>query len=143
MNLQLNRPREEELIDHILEMVLAPDAPVIKRIVVHQKPDDDCWACIWLAMKFIPLTSGAQIIFVNAGECLKGYENDPSTLHFDTGGGKYDHHSKDRWKIPSASFLARLQPTLRPVRLLVRLSAFQAEEVGFESHTGQLNRRET
>lgn len=99
--------RTEELVDLILKLVgVGQDSPDIRLLVGHQYPDDDVWLCCWMTRKFIPKAGKAQIAFVNAGERLPGSEDDPSVMHFDTGGGEYDQHGKGLSKTASAVLVA-------------------------------------
>jgi hypothetical protein len=94
------------LVDRILELALDQMVPEIKTFVGHRFPDDDVWLCFWIAKKFLPKAANAKIVFVNAGESLPGSEEDPSVLHFDTGGGEYDQHGKGFGQMSSAAILA-------------------------------------
>ena len=99
--------KTEELVDVILKLVLDQTAPEIKTLVGHRFPDDDVWLCCWMSKKFIPKAADAEIVFVNAGESLPGSEGNPSVLHFDTGGGEYDHHGRRFQSSSSAAILAK------------------------------------
>lgn len=115
-----NTKRTEELVDQLIRLALEATAPEIKKLVVHRFPDDDSWLSLWIAKKFIPKTTDAEIVFVNAGESLPGSDGDNSILHFDTGGGEYDQHSKG-YKSSSTSLLAQKlhlveeEPGLKPL----------------------------
>ncbi len=73
---------------------LSGETPTPKKLVVHRRPDTDAWSCVYLAHKHIPGAKNAEIVFVKAGELLPGSENDPTIIHFDTGGGDYDQHGR-------------------------------------------------
>ena len=115
--------QEGELVDKLLEIVFNSGSPEIKTLVGHKCPDDDTWLCCWIAKRFIPKAASATITFVNAGKTLSGTENDPSVLHFDTGGGEYDQHNKRSWRMSSAQILVNKlreklnlkEPALRPL----------------------------
>ena len=96
----------DELVDQLLELLEHPDAPKIEKLVTHKFPDDDSLLCLWMAKKFIPRTSKAEIVFVNAGELLPGSAGNPAILHFDTGNAEFDHHSNGRYQTCSAMLLA-------------------------------------
>lgn len=99
-------PKVGKLVDRILELALDQMVPEIKTFVGHRFPDDDVWLCCYIAKKFFPKAANAKIVFVNAGESLPGLEEDPSVLHFDTGGGEYDQHAKGLQQTSSAAVLA-------------------------------------
>ncbi|MDO8655105.1 MAG: hypothetical protein Q7R48_01610 [bacterium] len=101
--------RTEELVDRVIEALFDQKAPDIRTLVVHRWPDTDAWLCLWMAKRFIRKTAAAEIVFVNSGEALPGSENDPSVLHFDTGGGPYDQHGKSAGRTSSAMLLAQRQ----------------------------------
>ncbi len=112
--------KTEELVDLIVRLALEEATPEIKTLVGHRFPDDDVWLCCWLAKKFIPKAANAEIVFINAGEFLPGSEKDPSILHFDTGGGEYDQHSKSLKRASSTTILAEKlglsdDPGLKPL----------------------------
>lgn len=106
---QTGDQRLQNLVDALFQAI--PDtSPKVTALVGHRFPDDDVWLCFWIAKKFIPNAADAELIFVNAGTSLSGSENDPSVIHFDTGGGQYDQHTQDRGRTCSAAILAeRLQ----------------------------------
>jgi hypothetical protein len=97
----------ENLVDRIVRLALDQDSPEIRTLVVHNWPDTDAWLCLWVAKKFVRKAEGAEIVFVRSGEILAGSEDDPSVLHFDTGGGKYDQHGKSLPRTSSAVLLAQ------------------------------------
>lgn len=97
--------RLERLVDALIR-ALVDTAPEVKKLVGHRFPDDDVWFCCWMARKFMPKAAGAEIIFVNAGTALPGSEDDLSVIHFDTGGGEFDQHTKERARTSSATLLA-------------------------------------
>ena len=114
----------ENLVDLLLKTLFEDDSPEIKTLVGHRFPDDDTWLCLWMAKKFIPKVKDAEIMFVNAGQCLLGKENDPSVLYFDTGGGQYDQHGKGLRKSSSAKLLTEKlelsgDPGLKPLLEMV------------------------
>ena len=98
--------RAKQLVDQIVNLAFNQMAPEIQTLVGHMWPDTDAWLCLWIARKFIPRTANAEIVFVNAGESLSGFEDDPSVLHFDTGGGPFDQHGKGLKRTSSAMLLA-------------------------------------
>lgn len=119
-----NTNRTEELVDKLVKLALEATMPEIGKMGVHRFPDDDCWLSIWIAKKFIPKTTNAEVVFVNAGESLPDSDGDNSILHFDTGGGEYDHHGKGWRKTSSATILAKKigvinDPGLRPLLEMV------------------------
>lgn len=93
--------RLEQLVNALLRALVE-----IKTLVGHRFPDDDVWFCCWMAKKFIPKAANAEIVFVNAGTALPDSEDDPSVIHFDTGGGEFDQHNKERARTSSATLLA-------------------------------------
>jgi len=97
----------EEAVDKLVEILCGNGSPEIKTLVGHRFPDDDAWLCFWIAKRFIPRAAKAIVTFVSAGGILPGTENDPSVLHFDTGGGEYDQHKTKSWRQSSANILAR------------------------------------
>jgi hypothetical protein len=101
------RERTEGLVDEIVRLALEGTAPEIENVVLHRFPDDDCWLCYYTACRNVPKIANAKLHFVNAGERLPGHENDPATLHFDTGGGSTDQHGKGFRRTCSAALLAR------------------------------------
>jgi len=114
------------LINRILEIIADQNSPEIKTLVTHRFPDDDGWFCLWLIKKFVPKTANAELVFVNAGEILPGSEDDPSVLHFDTGGGENDQHGKGLHYVSSAMLLTdRLElsedPGLKPLLELTKM----------------------
>ena len=74
----------------------------MKRIVTHKSCDIDAIGSVWLIKRFLPNWDGAEVVFVNAGEKIKGsyqHENEPveivdgvETMQVDTGLGALDHH---------------------------------------------------
>lgn len=101
--------RTEKLVDQLLKTLFDQTSPEIKILVTHRYPDDDGWLCLKIAKMFIPKATNAQIVFVNAGETLPGSEGDSSIIHFDTGGGEYDQHSREfgKQRICSAVLLVQ------------------------------------
>lgn len=100
------RQRTEFLVDRLVKLLLEETATQIKKLVVHRSPDDDCWLCLYMALKFIKKTANAEIVFVNSGQTLPDSGNDPSILHLDTGGGENDQHNKGFYYTSSAQLLA-------------------------------------
>ncbi len=101
------KDRTEELVDRVIEAFINQNAPEIRTLVGHIWPDTDAWLCLWIAKKFVPKTAKAEIVFVRSGESLPGSDDDPSVLHFDTGGGEYDQHGKSSRRTSSAMLLAQ------------------------------------
>jgi hypothetical protein len=66
----------------------------MKTIVTHISPDLDACSSTWLIKRFLPNWHGAQVVFVDAGTTLHNMppDEDPETIHVDTGLGKFDHH---------------------------------------------------
>jgi hypothetical protein len=66
----------------------------MKTIVTHTHPDLDAITSTWLVKRFRPDWQDAEIRFVSAGSTLNQDEvdNDPTTIHVDTGLGRFDHH---------------------------------------------------
>lgn len=62
-------------------------------IVGHLAPDLDCLTAIWMLVRFGG-AANAELQFVPAGATLYGGppDSDPSVIHVDTGGGRFDHH---------------------------------------------------
>lgn len=99
------KSERKEALDILIQTLLDQLCPETRKLVVHRFPDDDCWLSLWIAKRFIPKTANAELLFVNAGESLPNSEEDPTVLHFDTGGGEYDQHGKGG-KSASAVLLA-------------------------------------
>jgi len=95
----------KDSIQALLKALLEANEQPIKKLVTHNHPDDDAWACLWMAKRFFPRAKDAEIVFVNSGEILPGTEDNPSVLHFDTGLGKFDQHSKGIERGCSATLL--------------------------------------
>lgn len=62
-------------------------------IVGHLAPDLDCLVAIWILLRFGG-AADASLEFVPAGRTLHDRlpDDDPSIIHVDTGGGRFDHH---------------------------------------------------
>lgn len=95
-----------ETLLRILTSAISDTALEITTLVGHRFPDDDVWLCFWIAKKFLEKAKNAKMVFVDAGTSLSESEDDPSVLHFDTGGGKYDQHTQERERTCSAAILA-------------------------------------
>ncbi|MFH1582420.1 MAG: hypothetical protein ABIA08_01530 [bacterium] len=111
---------EEQAIDRLLDILFNEGKQKIKTLVTHKYPDDDAWLCLWIATNFIPNIAEANIVFINSGNTINGIKEDPSILHFDTGGGQDDQHGKGLKRTCSAKLLAeRLNiaqnPGLKPL----------------------------
>lgn len=117
--------RLEELVEALFK-ALAEKGPEIKTLVGHRFPDDDVWFCCWMAKKFMPKTANAEIVFVNAGTALPNSEDDPSVIHFDTGGGEFDQHNKERTRTSSATLLAEKLDLMRDPGLKALLAMVTA-----------------
>lgn len=84
-----------------------------KIIVTHLNPDLDGLAGAWLLRKFHPEFRRAGVEFCPAGQTLnnKAVDSDPTVVHIDTGGGRFDHHSTSDGSICAAilvwNFLAK------------------------------------
>lgn len=90
----------------ILTSAISNTALEITTLVGHRFPDDDVWLCFWIAKKFLPQTKNAKMVVVESGTSLLESEDDPSVLHFDTGGGEYDQHTQGKERTCSALILA-------------------------------------
>lgn len=126
----------ESLVDKIFNAIVE-QIPRIETLVGHRWPDDDVWFSFWLAKRFLPEAKDARMVFVNAGEALPGSEGDPSVIHFDTGGGKYDQHGRELKKTASAELFARAlgireNPGLQTLLDMV-IKTDNAEEVARDS----------
>jgi len=64
-------------------------------IVGHLAPDLDCLTAIWILMRFGG-AANADLQFVPAGATFdqRPADSDPRIIHVDTGGGRYDHHTR-------------------------------------------------
>ncbi len=94
-------------------------------IVGHLAPDLDCLVAIWMLVRFGG-AGDATFMFVPAGQTLHNQppDSDPSVVHVDTGGGRFDHHQDDpsqRSLLLSASELVRqaVAPHDAPLQRLV------------------------
>lgn len=94
------------LTEQLLTRLEVEMAPEIRTLVGHKFPDDDVWLSFWIAKKFVKKAAKAEMVFVDAGTCLEGTEDDLTVLHFDTGGGVYDQHGKSLERTCSAKILA-------------------------------------
>ncbi len=81
------------------------DDPII---VGHLHPDLDCLAAIWILRRWGGLEH-ARLQFVPAGETLDGapVDRDPSVVHVDTGGGRFDHHRSNDLGLSAAELVRR------------------------------------
>lgn len=79
----------------------------MKVVVTHASPDWDAITSVWLIKRFMPNWENAKIMFVPAGERVKGSKlqtpsdreedviekiGDDEVMHVDTGMGPLDHH---------------------------------------------------
>lgn len=92
-------------------------------LVGHLAPDLDCLTAIWILMRFGG-AANAELHFVPAGTTLHGKpaDSDPSILHVDTGGGRFDHHQRTANRNLCAAELVRrtVAPEDPALRLLVQ-----------------------
>jgi hypothetical protein len=77
-------------------------------IVGHLAPDLDCLTAIWILVRF----GGARNValqFVPAGQTLhnRPADEDPHIIHVDTGGGQFDHHTRDAQGLCAAELVRR------------------------------------
>jgi hypothetical protein len=77
-------------------------------IVGHLAPDLDCLTAIWILMRFGG-RHDAELRFVSAGETLEQYPADrfEHIIHVDTGGGRFDHHSRQQQDTCAAELVRR------------------------------------
>ncbi len=77
-------------------------------IVGHLAPDLDCLVSIWILVHFGGAVD-ANLEFVAAGRTLDGRpaDVDPSIMHVDTGGGRFDHHDSDDPTLSAAELVRR------------------------------------
>jgi hypothetical protein len=77
-------------------------------IVGHLAPDLDCLAAIWILMRFGGLDD-AELKFVSAGETLEQHPPDSlaHVIHVDTGGGRFDHHTRPQHDVCAAELVRR------------------------------------
>lgn len=90
----------------------------MKIIVTHASPDWDAITSVWLIKRFLPNWENAKILFVPAGERIKGSklvvpDNDEAhaieiigedeVIHVDTGMGPLDHHQVSNMQVCAAS----------------------------------------
>lgn len=75
-------------------------------IVGHLSPDLDCLTAIWILVRFGGAKE-AELRFVPTGSTLDGLaaDTDPSVIHVDTGGGRFDHHDTDDLSLSAAELV--------------------------------------
>ncbi len=86
----------------------------MKIVVTHASPDWDAISSVWLIKRFLPNWENAKIVFVPAGERVKGSKADKTqevietigndeVIHVDTGMGPLDHHQTHDMNVCGAS----------------------------------------
>lgn len=86
----------------------------LKIVVTHASPDWDAITSVWLIKRFLPNWENAKVVFVPAGERVKGSRanetgeviekiGDDEVVHVDTGMGPLDHHQTDDMAVCGAS----------------------------------------
>lgn len=90
----------------------------MKIVVTHASPDWDAITSVWLIKRFLPNWENAKIMFVPAGERVKGSKiqmpsnreedivekiGDDEVMHVDTGMGPLDHHQTHSLDVCGAS----------------------------------------
>lgn len=95
--------------------------PTPKLIIGHLAPDLDCLAAIWLLVRF-GHAEDAELEFVPAGRSYQQQpvDSDPTIIHVDTGGGRFDHHHTNDPTLSAAELVRReLAPDDEALRRLV------------------------
>jgi|SRR3989344_569028 len=66
----------------------------VEKIILYSGADFDVLFATWLFSRNISYAKYARIEFVKIGETWKNQkvDSDPSIIHIDTGGGRFDHH---------------------------------------------------
>jgi hypothetical protein len=97
------------------------------KLVTHQYPDTDAWACVWAAARFIvPPESDFSINFVSAGSLLTPEESEGfNVLYMDTGLGDCDQHGRELVRASSfqlvvGKYCLERYPGLAPILELTR-----------------------
>jgi hypothetical protein len=88
----------------------------IHTIVTHENLDTDALVCIYMILKGVPLSRGAKLRLVRAGESLAA--DDPGIIHVDTGQGEFDQHGKGLQRSCSAALVYEglgLDPSFLPL----------------------------
>lgn len=86
----------------------------MKIVVTHASPDWDAITSVWLIKRFLPNWENAKVVFVPAGERVRGSHanetgeviekiGDDEVMHVDTGMGPLDHHQTDDMAVCGAS----------------------------------------
>lgn len=90
----------------------------MKIIVTHASPDWDAITSVWLVKRYLPNWENAKVIYVPAGERIKGSQmqvpnnnedevieriGDDEVIHVDTGMGPLDHHQTNDMHVCGAS----------------------------------------
>jgi hypothetical protein len=90
--------------------------PTPATIVGHLAPDLDCLTAIWIFTRFGGAMNAA-LAFVPSGETLDGRpaDADPRVVHVDTGGGRFDHHSRHDQHLSAAELVRRAVAPNDPV----------------------------
>ncbi len=93
-------------------MTLEGEHPFVQTpetIVGHLAPDLDCLAAIWILVRF-GNAAQADLVFVPAGRTLHNRppDDDPSIIHVDTGGGRFDHHHCADRQLSAAELVRRV-----------------------------------
>lgn len=90
-------------------------------IVGHLAPDLDCLVAIWQLVRFGG-AKDARLAFVAAGATLdrQCVDADPSIVHVDTGGGRFDHHQHSDRTLSASELVRRVvAPNDKVLRRLV------------------------
>lgn len=105
-----------------------------KLIVTHHHPDLDAIFAAWLLKTFLKEEYGeAAFAFVPAGQTYKNkpVDADGDVVHVDTGGGRFDHHDKERQEMSAGELvynhLVEKQPHLGEEKALMWMSEFVTE----------------
>src|SRR5260221_5358889 len=86
----------------------------MKIVVTHASPDWDAISSVWLIKKFLKNWENAKVVFVPAGDRVKGSKahetqkviekiGEDEVIHVDTGMGPLDHHQTDDMSVCGAS----------------------------------------
>lgn len=87
----------------------------MKIVVTHKSPDLDAMTSVWLIKRFLPNWHEAKVVFVSAGEKMRGnyvkedeeieIVDGDEVVHVDTGFGKFDHHQIESAEVSAASLV--------------------------------------
>ncbi len=112
------------------------------RIVGHLAPDLDCLVAIWILVRFGG-AADASLEFVPAGRTLDGAppDADPTIVHVDTGGGRFDHHHTSDPSLSAAELVRRaFAPGDEALRRMVdQVTRIDNAEAGHGRYAGCFN----